>query len=278
MDGWLFFIVFVIVVAVVWGITSGINDRKEAKERGLTFDDRIRKIPGFTPSILLLSCIFVVACNRPEKSTGTITNGSTTLNSTSINGKKSVSSSLLDSLYQEGLPRTARMTDKSEEFAVFLNDDKKAGYDEDAFIVSLYVYNYKTRQLTKLLTTTEPEGYKWFNPVGKNASECLLTDIHSIYYARLFPYANKLLVTGCFDSRNEFSYIIDLDDKSAMLLPTNSGFVGFTSEEGYVVMQSYAYNSGVDENGEPKGGRHSVLSVFDENGTFIRSMDLESNQ
>ena len=175
-----------------------------------------------------------------------------------------------------GLPRTARMADKSEEFAIFLNDDKKAEFDEDAFIVSLYVYNYKTRQLTKLLTTTEPEGYKWYSPAGENASKCLLTDIHSIYYARLFPYAEKLLVTGCFDSRNEFSYIIDLNDKSAMLLPTNSGFVGFTSEEGYVVMQSYAYNTGLDEEGEPKGGRHTVLSVFDENGKFIRSLDLES--
>lgn len=50
MDGWLFFILFIIVVAIVWGITSGINDRKEAKERGLTFDERIRKIPGFIPS------------------------------------------------------------------------------------------------------------------------------------------------------------------------------------------------------------------------------------
>lgn len=29
---------------------SGINDRQEAKERGLTFDDRIRNISGFTPS------------------------------------------------------------------------------------------------------------------------------------------------------------------------------------------------------------------------------------
>ena len=61
-----------------------------------------------------------------------------------------------------------------------------------------------------------------------------------------------------------------------MFLPTNSGFVGFTSEEGYVVMQSYAYNIGLDEEGEPKGGRHTVLSVFDENGKFIRSMDLEN--
>ena len=228
-------------------------------------------------SVLLLFSIFVLSCNQSEKSKGIITNDTTTQNPSSLDEQSSMGLPLLDSLYQVGLPRTARMTDKSEEFAIFLNEDKKAEYDEDAFIVSLYVYNYKTRQLTKLLTTTEPEGYKWYNPAGENASKCLLTDIHSIYYARLFPYAKKLLVTGCFDSRNEFSYIIDLDDKSAMLLPTNSGFIGFTSEEGYAVMQSYAYNSGLDENGEPKGGRHTVLSVFDGNGTLIRSMDLEIN-
>ena len=228
-------------------------------------------------AILPVFCMFVIGCNQSGRSAMEIDNDSTNTQSTfPIEVQRAGESSLLDSLYQEGLPRTARMADKSEEFAIFLNDDKKAEFDEDAFIVSLYVYNYKTRQLTKLLTTTEPEGYKWYNPAGENASKCLLTDIHSIYYARLFPYAEKLLVTGCFDSRNEFSYIIDLNDKRAMLLPTNSGFVGFTSEEGYVVMQSYAYNTGLDEEGEPKGGRHTVLSVFDENGKFIRSLDLEN--
>ena len=230
-------------------------------------------------SILPIFCMFVIGCNQSGRSPMVIANDSTNTQSpSSIDGQKSLGSSLQDSLYQVGLPRTSRMTDKSDEFAIFLNEDKKAEYDEDAYIVSLYVYDYKTRQLTKLLTTTEPEGYKWYTPAGENATKCSLNDIHSIYYARLFPFAKKLLVTGCFDSRNEFSYIIDLDEKSVLLLPTNSGFVGFTSEEGYVVMQSYAYNSGVDENGDIKGGRHTVLSVFDENGKFIRSLDLESNE
>jgi len=230
-------------------------------------------------SILPIFCMFVIGCNQSGRSAMVVANDSTNIQSpSSIDGQKSLSSSLQDSLYQVGLPRTARITDRSEEFAIFLNEDKKAEFDEDAYIVSLYVYDYKTRQLTKLLTTTEPEDYKWYNQAGENATKCSLNDIHSIYYARLFPFARKLLVTGCFDSRNEFSYIIDLDDKSVLLLPTNSGFVGFTSEEGYVVMQSYAYNSGVDENGDIKGGRHTVLSVFDENGKFIRSLDLESNE
>ena len=50
MDGWIFFIVFLFIGAIVWGIVSGINDRQEAKERGMKFDERIRHISGFTPS------------------------------------------------------------------------------------------------------------------------------------------------------------------------------------------------------------------------------------
>ena len=50
MDGWIVFIVFLFIGAIVWGIVSGINDRQEAKERGMKFDERIRHISGFTPS------------------------------------------------------------------------------------------------------------------------------------------------------------------------------------------------------------------------------------
>jgi hypothetical protein len=50
MDGWIVFIVLLFVGAIVWGIVSGINDRQEAKERGMKFDERIRHISGFTPS------------------------------------------------------------------------------------------------------------------------------------------------------------------------------------------------------------------------------------
>jgi len=221
---------------------------------------------------LLISLIMLVSCgNHSEK-----TNDVQKMQSDSIASTDNTKDSYLcDSLHQVGLPQTAKFEDGNDEFAIFINKDKKAKYDEEAYVTSLYVYNYKSKQLSKLLTTTEPDGYGWYKPSGENAVKCALSDIHAIYSAHLFPYAKKLLVSGCFDMRNDFSYIIDLDKKSVLCLPTNSGFVGFTLEEGYVIMQSYAYNTGVDENGDPKGGRHTVLSVFDENGIFIRSLDLE---
>ncbi|WP_294745213.1 hypothetical protein [uncultured Prevotella sp.] len=182
----------------------------------------------------------------------------------------------LDSLYQIGLPQTAKLEDYNDDYLVFLNHDKKAEYDEDAFISSLYVFDNKTKQLSKLLTTTEPKQYSWVMPAGDKSEKCKISDIHAIYEARLFPYAKKVIISGVFDMRNSLSYIIDLDDKSVLFLPTNGGLVGFTMEEGYAIMQSYKYNEALDEEGVPLGGRHTLLSVFDENGRNIKSLDLNN--
>lgn len=230
---------------------------------------------GIKSTNLLIAMLFLImflACGNYSKQA----NDNTTALSDSTN-THSIGCSPMDSLYKAGLPRTARLEDSNENFSIFLNNDKKAEYDEEAFTTSLFVFCKKDKRLSKLLTTTEPEGYGWHKPVGENAIIVTLADIHAIYRARLFPYANKLLICGCFDMRNDFSYIIDLDDKSVLCLPTNNGLVGFTLEEGYAIMQSYAYNTGLDENGEPKGGRHTVLSVFDDKGILIRSLDLENN-
>ena len=186
-----------------------------------------------------------------------------------------MSQSSLDSLYQIGLPRTATLEDYNDNYLIFLNHDKKAEYDEDAFITSLYVFDNNTKQLTKLLTTTEPKQYSWVMSAGEQSVMCSLSDIHAIYEARLFPNARKVLVSGIFDMRNSLSYIINLDDKSVLFLPTNGGLVGFTMEEGYAIMQSYKYNGKLDEEGVPLGGRHTLLSIFDDNGYIIKSLDLE---
>lgn len=219
--------------------------------------------------VVLLFLVMLCACGNTCKNT----------NGEGAAQTDSTTSALpLDSLYQAGLPRTAKLADSNDSLSVFLNNDKKAKYDEEAYITSVYVFDNKTKKLEKLLTTTEPEEMRWYKPTCEDAVKCSLTDIHAIYKASLFPFAQKLMLCGCFDQRNVFSYIVDLNDKSAMLLPTNQDNVGFTLEEGYPIMLSYEYNNAVDKDGDPVGGRHTVLSVFDENGGFIKSLDLESKK
>lgn len=221
---------------------------------------------------LLLFSLGFIACDNCKIKACEETIDKTNAGDLVDNGLSQIS---LDSLYQIGLPQTAKLEDYNDDYLVFLNHDKKAEYDEDAFISSLYVFDNKAKQLSKLLTTTEPKQYSWVMPAGEQSEKCKLSDIHAIYEARLFPYAKKIIVSGIFDMRNSLSYIIDLDDKSVLFLPTNGGLVGFTMEEGYAIMQSYKYNEALDEEGVPMGGRHTLLSVFDENGRNIKSLDLE---
>ena len=50
MEGWLFFLGFIFVCGIIWGIVKGQEDRERAQERGLTFDERINNMTDFTPT------------------------------------------------------------------------------------------------------------------------------------------------------------------------------------------------------------------------------------
>ena len=186
-----------------------------------------------------------------------------------------ISSSLKDSLYQMGLPKTAVLTDADYDLLVYINIDKKPTEEFDSTISSLYVFDMTQRKLSKLFTTTLATDFSWYKPHSTACTDCQLTDIHAAFDAKIVPYHRKIVVDGCFDFRNTFSYLIDLETLSVKLFPTNAGLCGFTHEEGYIVMNSYAYNTALLEDGTPAGGRHTVLSIFDENGGLLKMIDLE---
>ena len=50
MEGWLFFLGFIFVCGIIWGIVKGQEDKERAQERGLTFDERINNMTDFTPT------------------------------------------------------------------------------------------------------------------------------------------------------------------------------------------------------------------------------------
>jgi hypothetical protein len=53
-------------------------------------------------------------------------------------------------------------------------------------------------------------------------------------------------------------------------MPTNAGLMGLTTEEGYLVMQSYEYRYDV-------GGRYNVIDVFDVYGQRLARQTLLSD-
>ena len=86
-----------------------------------------------------------------------------------------------------------------------------------------------------------------------------------------FPFDENLIVVN--GNRDElgptFSFIIDTETKKSILLPSNRGCIGFTSEEGLPICLSFRHHA----NGEP--GRYSVVSVYDEKGNLVKEMSFE---
>ena len=93
----------------------------------------------------------------------------------------------------------------------------------------------------------------------------------SIMDTQPFPFNDSLLmVTGVHDQLGPtYSFIVNTENKQAILLPSNRGCVGFTSEEGLPICLSFRHHA----NGEP--GRYSVVSIYDEKGNLVKEMSFE---
>lgn len=79
-----------------------------------------------------------------------------------------------------------------------------------------------------------------------------------------------VVVNGTTDKMNTiYTFIVDKDAGKAILLPSNRGCIGFTSEEGLPICLSFRHHA----NGE--SGRYSVVSVYDEKETSSRKCRLK---
>lgn len=93
----------------------------------------------------------------------------------------------------------------------------------------------------------------------------------SVLDTKAFPFNDSLsVVTGVQDEiGSTYSFIVNTETKQAILLPSNRGCLGFTSEEGLPICLSFRHHA----NGDP--GRFSVVTVYDERGKLVKEMSLE---
>lgn len=148
-------------------------------------------------------------------------------------------------------------------------DSAKNEYDIPE--VAIWIRNKTTEEETKLYQTIRPDWHCWYMEDGNKFYPVPIDSI--LVTSRVRIYNNdplQLIVEGCPDMRNEFSYFIDVPTKKAWYIPANQGYVGKTSEEGYMIFQSYRYVSDPDI-----AGRYTFLQLFDETGNMVDSLDLE---
>lgn len=182
---------------------------------------------------------------------------------------KSSDHSRSDSHIRPGIPTKAQFADENDYYEVYVNEESPAKDWMDVAKVSIWLYNKSTKHSSKLLTTVKPEAFWWYQSDGKQGFDYPIDSITAIH--KIIPVdSTTLIVEGCPDNRNLFSYIIDIPARKATYIPCNSGIVGFTSEEGLIIGQSYRYVSDPDI-----AGRYSYIQVFDWDGYQVADLDLE---
>lgn len=171
----------------------------------------------------------------------------------------------------EGVPSTAYVVAENEDYKVFLNDEAIADSIEGLPAikqVSLWVCENAEREGKKVLTTHIHANGSWFSmDHAVKVPRDSIPAIHKVVILSWHDDPLKLLVEGCSDYRNVQSFIINIESDSAICLPTNSGLIGMSEEEGLLIMQSYAYYE--------DGGRYNVIEAYDEEGNRISSMEAK---
>jgi hypothetical protein len=173
------------------------------------------------------------------------------------------------------IPVTAKLVAEDAHYAVFTNveayDDDSIGIWPPLEQVSLWAYDkQKQKAEMMLLTHLDTDGSRYDTTESFSMPADTIPTIQRVTIIS-YPDENlKLLVEGCRDYRNVESFIVELGKKEAIYLPTNRGFIGFSEENNFLIMQSYQYY--------PCGGRYNRIEAFDCEGKRICSMDAKMEE
>ena len=148
---------------------------------------------------------------------------------------------------------------------VYINVDKPAsGEGEMDDVRSVWLANERSGTVIKVCVTNPMAEPQWSKMSGKVADgvSVPLTQIAAAEKAMIAPGdVSKVIVEGCPDGRNTWTYIIDSYHGTAIQLPSTEGVVSLDWEKKEIIAASYGYD---DE------GRYSVNKAYSLDGKFLR--------
>ena len=164
------------------------------------------------------------------------------------------------------MPKSAvRQQDSYFQYAVYINVDKPAsGEGEMDAVKSVWLANERSGTVIKVCVTNPKAEVQWNRMSGKDADavDVPLTQIAAADKAMIAPGdVSKVIVEGCPDGRNLWTYIVDPYHGTARQLPSTEGVVSLDWEKKEIIAASYGYDD---------DGRFSVKKVYSLDGKFLR--------
>ena len=148
---------------------------------------------------------------------------------------------------------------------VYINVDKPAsGEGEMDDVRSVWLADKREGTVIKVCVTNPMTEAQWSRMSGKTADgvSVPLTQIAAADKAMIAPGdVSKVIVEGCPDGRNIWTYIIDPYHGTAIQLPSTEGVVSLDWEKKEIIAASYGYDD---------DGRYSVNKAYSLDGKFLR--------
>lgn len=172
----------------------------------------------------------------------------------------------IDLLDIDEMPKTAvRQPGAYFQHAVYINVDRpSANEGEVEAICSVWLADEKAGTVIKVCVTNPMAELQWERMKGRDADavDVPITQIAAADKAYLLPGdVSKVIVEGCPDSRNIWTYIIDPYTQTAKQLPSTEGVVNLDWENKEIIAASYGYDD---------DGRYSVNKAYSVDGKFLR--------
>ena len=185
-----------------------------------------------------------------------------------VDGTGSKDSVEVDLLDISEMPKTAvRQENAHFQYAVYVNVDKPAsGEGEMDAVKSVWLANERSGTVIKVCVTNPRAETQWSKMSGKDADgvSVTLTQIAAADKAMIAPGdVSKVIVEGCPDGRNVWTYIIDPYQGTAMQLPSTEGVMSLDWEKKEIIAASYGYDD---------DGRYSVNKAYSLDGKFLREI------
>ena len=177
----------------------------------------------------------------------------------------------IDLLDIDEMPKTAvRQPGAYFQHAVYINVDRpSANEGEVEAICSVWLADEKAGTVIKVCVTNPMAELQWERMEGRDADavDVPITQIAAADKAYLLPGdVSKVIVEGCPDSRNIWTYIIDPYTQTAKQLPSTEGVVNLDWEKKEIIAASYGYDD---------DGRYTVNKAYSVDGKFLRRGEKE---
>jgi hypothetical protein len=162
------------------------------------------------------------------------------------------------------MPETAERKDAYFQWAVYVNVESKPTEDEPVGTYTVFLADERSGTAARILRTNPTAQAPW-DEMGNSAIPVPIHLVATAEKAWLAPGdITKIIVEGCPDGRNVWTYIIDCNTNTAKMFPTTEGVVDLDWEHRRITLATYGYFEG--------GGRYSQKKAFNNDGIFLRNV------